>query len=165
MIVLGIDPGLGTTGFAVVKEEKGQFALIYSKAINTPSSLSSSLRLLKLHRQITSLIDAHRPEVIALETLFFGTNVTNAFSVGQARGVVLLAVAQAKVSAVEYHPNQVKIALTGNGHSEKGQVSRMVTRILGLSKNLTPDDVSDAAAIALTHCFSYKLSRLKLAKS
>ena len=161
MLVLGIDPGIGTTGCTIVKEEKGKFSLIHSEAITTSSSLSIPLRLLKLHKQLTSITQKYRPEVAALETLFFGTNVTTAFSVGQARGVVLLTLAQANISVAEYSPSQVKIALTGYGNAEKGQLSRMVKQILHLPKNLTPDDVADAAAIALTHLFSYKINKLK----
>lgn len=164
MLVLGIDPGIGTTGIALIKEEKGKFSLAHSEALTTPSSLSPSFRLLKLHKQLISILQEYHPEVAALETLFFGTNVTTAFSVGQARGVVLLATAQANVSVVEYTPSQVKIALTGYGNAEKGQLSRMVKQILHLPKTLTPDDVADAAAIALTHLFSYKINKIQMSK-
>ena len=161
MLVLGIDPGIGTTGCAIVKEEKGKFSLIHSEAITTSPSLSLPARLLKLHQSLVSLISRYLPDVAALETLFFGNNVTTAFSVGQARGVVLLALVQNNIPIAEYNPSQVKIAITGYGNSEKGQLSRMVKQILALPKTLTPDDVADAAAIALTHCFSHKINKFE----
>jgi len=161
MIVLGIDPGIGTTGTAAVQEAKGQLSLISSLGITTPAHLSSSQRLLTLFQSMVALIKKVKPDVAALETLFFNTNVTTAFSVGQARGVVMLSLAQANIPVVEYNPMQVKVALTGYGAAKKMQLNRMVAQILHLSKPLAPDDVADAAAIALTHCFSYKLKRLE----
>ncbi|MBM3284101.1 crossover junction endodeoxyribonuclease RuvC, partial [Candidatus Gottesmanbacteria bacterium] len=117
--------------------------------------------LLTLFQSMVALIKKVKPDVAALETLFFNTNVTTAFSVGQARGVVMLSLAQANIPVVEYNPMQVKVALTGYGAAKKMQLNRMVAQILHLSKPLAPDDVADAAAIALTHCFSYKLKRLE----
>lgn len=157
MNVLGIDPGIGITGCAIVEEDKGQFSLITSRAITTPPKSPISQRLILIYREILHLIKKERPDVTALETLVFNTNVTTAFSVGQARGVIQLALAQQQIPVVEYNPMQVKMSLTGYGRAEKGQIQQMVKNILKLPKILTPDDVSDAAAIALTHCFSYKL--------
>lgn len=161
MIVMGIDPGIGTTGLAAVDENKGNLSLVHSKALTTPAKNSTADRLLQLYQETNNFIDLVAPEVAALETLFFGTNVTTAFSVGQARGVILLCLAQKKVSVSEYNPAGIKIAITGYGNAPKGQMQKMVSQILKLKKTLTPDDVADAAAVAITHCFSYKLNKLK----
>lgn len=157
MIVLGIDPGLATTGFAVVEENKGQFTLLSHEAIITPPKIDTALRLEKIYTTLMQLLGMMKPDVAALETLFFGTNVTTAFSVGQARGVIYLCLAQSKIPVVEYTPVRVKMALTGYGNADKNQIQQIVKQILKLPTVLSPDDVADAAAIALTHCFSYKL--------
>ncbi|MCJ7739860.1 crossover junction endodeoxyribonuclease RuvC [Candidatus Microgenomates bacterium] len=161
MLVLGIDPGIAITGIALVLEEKGKVILKHSDTILTSSSSSSSLRLLKLHKSLTSLIRKYHPDVCALESLFWGTNTKTALIVGQARGVVQLALCQNEIPIFEYTPLQVKMALTGYGRADKNQIQQMVKTIFKLPQILTPDDVSDAAAIALTHCFSYKVNNLK----
>jgi len=161
MFVLGIDPGIAITGIALVLEEKGKFSLIRSETITTPPSLSPSLRLLKLHKALCILIKKYHPDVCALESLFWGTNTKTALIVGQARGVVQLALCQNEIPIFEYTPLQVKMALTGYGRADKNQIQQMVKTIFKLPQILTPDDVSDAAAIALTHCFSYKVNNLK----
>lgn len=157
MIVLGIDPGIAITGVVILNEEKGKQTLLHSEGITTTQKLSLAQRLLKLYEQLTFLIKTHKPDVAVLENLFFNTNAKTALIVGQARGVVQLALAQNKLEIVEYTPLQVKMALTGYGRADKNQIQQMVKQILKLPKILTPDDVADAAAIALTHCFSYKL--------
>ncbi len=157
MIVLGIDPGIAITGWAIVSEEKGKVRLLSSGAITTSADLSTSDRLLKLHKSLNELISRYHPDTASLENLFFNTNAKTALIVGQARGVVQLALAQSNVAIIEYTPLQVKMALTGYGRADKNQIQQMVKTILKLQKILTPDDVADAAAIALTHCFSYKL--------
>jgi len=160
MIVLGIDPGIAITGVVILNEEKGKQTLLHSEGITTTQKLSLAQRLLKLYEQLTFLIKTHKPDVAVLENLFFNTNAKTALIVGQARGVVQLALAQNKLEIVEYTPLQVKMALTGYGRADKNQIQQMVKQILKLPKILTPDDVADAAAIALTHCFSYKLRNL-----
>ncbi len=157
MIVLGIDPGIAITGWAIVSEEKGKVRLIASGAITTSADLSTSDRLVKLHKSLNLLISRYHPDTASLENLFFNTNAKTALIVGQARGVVQLALSQAKIPIIEYTPLQVKMSLTGYGRADKNQIQQMVKTILKLPKILTPDDVADAAAIALTHCFSYKL--------
>lgn len=159
MFVLGIDPGIAITGIAIVKEEKGE-KLLYHEAITTSPNLSPPLRLLKLHKKLTSIIKKYHPTVAVLENLFFNTNAKTALIVGQARGVVQLVAAQNNIPTVEYTPLQVKMALTGYGRADKSQIQQMVKQILKLPKILTPDDVADSAAIALTHCFSYKMKEL-----
>lgn len=157
MIVLGIDPGIAITGIALIEENKGKHILIHSEAIVTSPSLSTPQRLLKLYKSISNIIQSQNPDSAALESLFFNTNAKTALIVGQARGVIQLALSQQKIPIIEYTPLQVKMALTGYGRADKNQVQQMVKTILKLPKILTPDDVADAAAIALTHCFSYKM--------
>lgn len=159
MLVLGIDPGIAITGIALIEEEKGRQTLLHSEAITTPANLSSPLRLLRLHKSLNEIIKSYKPDVAALENLFFNTNAKTALIVGQARGVIQLALTQHKIPIVEYSPLQVKMAITGYGRADKNQIQQMVKTILKLPKILTPDDVADAAAIALTHCFSYKLKK------
>lgn len=162
MIVLGIDPGLAITGCAIVEEIKGKQALLYSQGIITPSTDTLSRRLSTIYKLINTLIKKFKPDIAVMESLFFNTNAKTAFLVGQARGVIQLALFQNKIPLVEYTPLEVKMAITGYGRAEKGQIQSMVKQILKLPKILTPDDVADAAAIALTHCFSAKMqSNLK----
>lgn len=157
MLVIGIDPGIAITGIAFVQDLKGKQTLIHSEAITTPSTMPTPQRLLSLHKYLKELISKYRPDVAALESLFFNTNTKTALIVGQARGVVQLALTQNNIPIVEYTPLQVKMAITGYGRADKNQIQQMVKTILALPKILTPDDVADAAAIALTHCFSYRM--------
>lgn len=161
MIVLGIDPGIAITGCAVVEEIRGKQSLLHSSAITTSKNDSTSIRLLKLHKSLQELIEKYHPEVCAIENLFFNTNAKTALVVGHARGVVLLTLQENNIPVTEYTPLQVKMSLTGYGRAEKEQIQVMVKTILRLPSILKPDDVADAAAIALTHCFSYKLNRVK----
>ncbi len=156
MIVIGIDPGIATTGVAVVSEEKGKQTLLHAEAITTSPSLTTPFRLLKLLNSLKTLIKTYPPSVVALENLFFNSNAKTALTIGEARGVVQLTMAQEGIPLVEYTPLQVKMALTGYGRADKTQIQQMVKFIFKLPKVLTPDDVADAAAVALTHCFSYK---------
>ena len=164
MLVLGIDPGIAITGVALVKEEKGRQKLIYTEALTTSATLSTSRRLLSLFTHLSSLTQKYHPDVAALENLFFNTNAKTALIVGQARGVVQLAFAQTNIPIVEYTPLQVKSAITGYGRADKTQIQQMVKAILKLPNILKPDDVADAAAIALTHCFSYKGNQIRSTK-
>ncbi len=157
MLVLGIDPGIAITGIALVQEEKGKVSLLFHKSLTTPASLKTPERLKHIYSQLVKLVKLVQPEVAALENLFFNTNAKTALIVGQARGVVQLALAQNNIPIIEYTPLQVKMALTGYGRADKNQIQQMVKTILRLPQILKPDDVADAAAIALTHCFSYKM--------
>lgn len=160
MLVIGIDPGIAITGIAFVEDLKGKQTLVHSEAIITPSTMPTPLRLLNLHKSLKELIIKYHPDVAALESLFFNTNAKTALIVGQARGVVQLTLTQNNIPLTEYTPLQVKMGLTGYGRAEKGQIQMMVKTVLKLPSILSPDDIADAAAIALTHCFSYKLSQL-----
>lgn len=157
MIIIGIDPGVARVGWAVIAEGNGkQQALVYA-CITTPQTAALPDRLRLIHKSIAQLIKKYRPDCVAVEELFFATNAKTAIAVGQARGVILLACAEAGIPVVSYTPLGVKLAITGSGKAEKQQVQRMVTRILHLAKIPTPDDTADALAIALTHAYSYKM--------
>lgn len=157
MLVLGIDPGIAITGIALVSEEKGKQTLVHAGAITTKSTSPTPERLSKLNQSLTDLILKYHPDVASLESLFFNTNAKTALIVGQARGVVQLVLNQNHIPITEYTPLQVKMAITGYGRADKKQIQQMVKTLLNLPAILTPDDVADAAAIALTHCFSYKM--------
>lgn len=160
MRILGIDPGIGRTGWAVIDKGKTTTALAYD-CFETESKIETPRRLVLLFHHITNLITEYKPEALAIEELFFNTNAKTAFVVGQARGVVLLAAAQANIPIAVYTPLQVKIAISGYGRAEKRQIGEMVKILLKLSKIPTPDDTADALAIALTHAFSMKINQLK----
>jgi crossover junction endodeoxyribonuclease RuvC len=156
--VIGIDPGTATTGYGLVREnEDGSLALVDFGVITTPASLPMPERLLELYRQLTAILLLHRPESGAVEKLFFQRNVTNALSVGQARGVVLLALAQAGLGVGEYTPMEVKQATAGYGGADKNQVQQMVRALLGLADIPRPDDAADALAVAICHLHSAKM--------
>lgn len=161
MVVLGIDPGIGTTGYGVVGEdEHGEARLVAYGAIETTPGEPMPERLNVLHTAVRALLAEHRPESVAVEQLFFGRNVTTAISVGQARGVVLLAAAQAGLAVYEYKPAEVKQALSGYGNADKRQMQEMVRMLLHLDTIPRPDDAADAVAVAVCHLHSARLARL-----
>ena len=161
MIVLGIDPGTATTGYGLVRENPdGSLALVDYGVIQTPASQPMPERLLYLHQRLHELILLHRPQTSAVEKLFFQTNVRTALSVGQARGVALLVLAQSGLEVAEYTPLQVKSAVTGYGAAGKVQVQHMVQALLDLPEIPTPDDAADALAVAICHLHSYRLTSL-----
>ncbi len=137
-------------GFGVI-ESNGESALVDYGVVETVSSVLMPERLKFVHESVTKLIQRYEPDVLAIEQLFFARNVTTAISVGQARGVVLLAAAQAGVAVVEYTPSEVKQAVVGYGKAEKSQMQEMVRIILDLDNVPEPDDAADALAIALCH--------------
>ena len=149
MIVLGIDPGTAALGFGVVERTGSHLRAIDFGCITTSPDQSLPERLLIIHEAITEVIATHQPDVMGVERLFFSRNAQTAFGVGQARGVVLLAAAQAGVTVREATPNEIKLAVTGYGAADKEQVGRMVAVILGLDAVPTPDDTADALACAI----------------
>ncbi len=162
MQVLGIDPGTATTGYGLVRENPdGSLAVIEYGVFLTPSDLSMPERLLELHVKLSQLILLHRPDSGAVEKLFFQKNVRTALSVGQARGVVLLAMAQNGLPVNEYTPLEVKQAVAGYGGADKNQVQQMVRAILGLPDIPRPDDAADALAIAICHLHSIKWASIR----
>ena len=150
MIVLGIDPGTAALGYGIVERSGGRLRAVDFGCVVTSPDTELPERLRHIHEVVAELIETHRPDIVAVERLFFSRNAQTAFGVGQARGVVLLAAAQAGVRVREATPNEIKLAVTGYGAADKGQVARMVTVILGLDEVPTPDDTSDALAGAIT---------------
>lgn len=155
MKILGIDPGTGRLGWAILTHEKGSDSLIDCGCFETKVKSDLPERLEKIYDFLSQLIKEHKPDVLAVESLFFAKNVTTAFDVGASRGVILLSGHQAKLPIFQYTPLQVKSSLTGYGKAEKSQVQFMVTRILHLKEIPKPDDAADAVAIALTHTFHH----------
>ena len=149
-VILGIDPGTAILGFGVIQGITTP-RMVDVGVIETESSEAMPTRLLHLHEEVSGLIAACSPDVIAVETLFFSRNVTTAIAVGQARGVILLAAAQARIEVAEYAPSEVKFAVAGYGKAEKKQMQEMVRIILDLPRVPRPDDAADALAIALCH--------------
>ena len=161
MLVIGIDPGTATTGFGLVREnEDGSLQAVDYGVITTPANLPMPQRLLELHRQLSAIVLLHRPESGAVEKLFFQRNVTNAITVGQGRGVVLLTLAEAGMDIGEYTPMEVKQAIAGYGGADKNQVQQMVKALLGLVDIPRPDDAADALAVAICHLHSAKMRSL-----
>ncbi len=149
MITLGIDPGIAVCGFGVVAFDGTSLRMVDAGCIRTNSGDSDAHRLRQLHEALVELMAAHQPSVIGIERLFFQRNVQTAMAVGQARGVALLAAAASDVPIHEPTPNEVKQAVCGNGAADKRQVATMVERLLGISLATTPDDATDALAIAI----------------
>ncbi len=155
MLVIGIDPGTATTGYGLVREnEDGSLALVDYGVILTSADNPMAKRLLDLHHRLKEVILLHRPQSGAVEKLFFQRNVRTALSVGQGRGVALLALAEAQVGVAEYTPLEVKQAVTGYGGADKNQVQQMVRALLGLEEVPKPDDAADALAVAICHLHS-----------
>jgi crossover junction endodeoxyribonuclease RuvC len=149
VITLGIDPGTAICGFGVVEMRGGEVRLVDAGCIRTPADATDAERLRQLHAALQTLIGEHRPQRVGIERLFFQRNVQTAMAVGQARGVALLAAADANVPIDEPTPNEVKQTICGNGSADKAQVASMVQRLLGISLAGVPDDATDALAIAI----------------
>ena len=149
MIVLGIDPGTASTGYGVLESAGTRLRALCSGVIQTPPGIPLERRLADIHTRVGTLLDAHRPDAIAIEELYFGANARTAFAVGQARGVVLLAAGQRGIPSRSYTPQQVKGAVCGHGRAGKEQVGRMVARLLDLPYPPSPDHAADALAVAI----------------
>lgn len=160
MRTLGIDPGTAITGYAIIEEDGATLRLVTLGAIETPAKTPMPQRLQTIYSMVGTLIHEHAPDAAAVEELFFSRNVTTAISVGQARGVVLLALAEAGLPTAEYTPLQVKQAVTGYGNAGKRQVQEMVRVLLNLTEIPRPDDAADAAAVAICHLHRAHLDRL-----
>ncbi len=157
MKVLGIDPGIATTGWGLVEKISPQTSrLLRYGAILTPAKDAMVPRLQKISAELRALICVERPDVAAIEELFFAKNSATAASVGHARGVLLLTLAETGIPIHEYNPRQVKMSLTGFGAADKSQMQRMVQRLLGLKDIPRPDDAADAVAIALCHINTFR---------
>ena len=151
MKILGIDPGYGITGFGLIEANRGQFQLLRCGAITTPPNTDFSWRLEIIYNDMAKLLRVTQPDVVAIEELFFGQNVTTGIGVAQSRGVILLAIRQAGLQVYSYKPMQVKQSVVGYGNATKHQMQDMTKRLLHLSAMPKPDDAADAIAIALCH--------------
>lgn len=160
MIILGIDPGTATTGYGVIEEKAGRVVLVDYGVIITKPEKSSEQRLEILFDELADIIDEYNPDEIAVEELFFSTNVKTAMSVSQARGVILLATQKSGTPLSEYTPNQVKNGICGYGGADKAQVQKMVQMLLNLKEIPKPDDAADALAIAICHSCSRKMNSI-----
>jgi crossover junction endodeoxyribonuclease RuvC len=170
MLVMGLDPGLAITGYGLVTESPtgssgqmgsgGDLSLIEYGTVTTPARQALPERLLAIDRELGALIAKHRPDIVAVEELFFGRNVTTAFIVGQARGVAILAAARAGIPIREYKPVVVKQAITGYGKAPKTQMQEMVRMLLDLDHVPRPDDAADAVAVAICHIYQARLEEL-----
>lgn len=151
MKILGIDPGYATIGFGLVESHRGSHQLLQYGTITTSAGMEFSQRLLVIYDDMVKLLDALQPDVMSIEELFFGHNVTTGIGVSHGRGVILLAAAQRGLPVFEYTPMQVKQAVCGYGKAEKRQVMDMTKRLLRMKETAKPDDAADAIAIALCH--------------
>lgn len=160
MLVFGIDPGIAITGFGLVSEDEGGLELRDCGVVTTPASDELAARLARTYDGLAALLVRYRPDAVAVEQLFFGRNVRTALTVGQARGVALLAAAHTGVPVYEYTPLQVKQAVAGYGRADKAQVKEMVRLLLRLAAAPEPDDAADAVAVAVCHLHSARLVEL-----
>lgn len=156
-IILGIDPGTAILGYGVIKKRGDKLQMLVADCVRSKASTSISERLLKIAQELKIIIDQYQPTEIVVEEIFFSKNVKTAISVAQARGVVLLTAAQAKIKLTEYKPNQIKQAVCGYGQADKRQVQEMVKRILCLKEIIKPDDAADALAAAICHAHTRRI--------
>jgi crossover junction endodeoxyribonuclease RuvC len=151
VVVMGIDPGLASTGFGVVTVAGGRMSAVDGGVVESSAEEPEAQRLARIHRALEELLGWHEPAAVALEELYFGKNVHSAIAVGQARGVVMLAAAQRSIPCFDYSPQAVKMAVCGSGAAAKRQVQRMVGTLLGLPRPPTSDHAADALAVAVCH--------------
>ncbi len=151
MRIIGVDPGVAITGYAVIDEHGSDYICAASGCIRTDKDLPSALRLQAIHDQVFELVSLYSPETLAVEKIFFSKNVRTAFQVGEARGVIILVAARCGLDLFEYTPLQVKQAVAGYGRAEKAQVQKMVQMLLKLPRQPAVDDEADAMAVALCH--------------
>ncbi len=154
MRILGIDPGYAIVGYGLIEYENGKLRPLDYGAVETPAKLPTAERLLKIERDITALVKDVAPDEIAIEELFFNTNITTGIKVAQARGVILLSCAKLCDKLFEYTPLQIKSTVTGNGTAGKQQVEFMVRTLLKLKETPKPDDAADALAAAICHAYT-----------
>ena len=155
MRILGIDPGYATIGFGLIEADRGKVHMVTYGAITTPAGLPLSRRLYQISADMEELIGQLKPDAIAVEELFFNTNITTGIAVAHGRGVILCAAEKCGVPLYEYTPSQVKVAVTGYGKADKHQVMDMTRRLLNLKTLPRPDDAADGLALALCHARSF----------
>ncbi len=156
MKILGIDPGTGICGFGVIEIKRGKPILCDAGVISTPPHTPLPDRLEDIYNSLHEIIKLDKPDVMAIEKLFFMQNITTGISVAEARGVCILVAKQEKLPIFEYSPNEIKKSMTGYGHADKKQMQEMVRMHLGLKTAPKPDDAADALAAAITHSFFHK---------
>ena len=162
MAVIGIDPGTALTGYGIVEELPDQsLQVIDFGVIRTESTDKPEIRLRKIFSQLNEILSLHKPETGAVEKLYFQRNTRTAMSVGQARGVAILCLAEAGLSVSEYSPVEIKQAVVGYGKASKNQVQQMVKTLLNLQEIPKPDDAADALAVAICHIHSRKMLALQ----
>jgi len=162
MLAIGIDPGTAITGYGLVKEEEdGSLTVVDYGVIQTSAEHAMPDRLVQIYQQLKQIISLHNPQSGAVEKLFFARNVRTALSVGQARGIALLALAESEISIDEYSPNEIKLAVVGYGGADKKQVQMMVQALLELEQVPQPDDAADALAVAICHLHSARMRALE----
>jgi crossover junction endodeoxyribonuclease RuvC len=149
--IIGIDPGLATVGFGVIRKDEDRIMPVSYGCIRTSPEKKNPQRLLEIYIELNILFEKYAPSEIAVEKLFFTNNITSAMGVSEARGVIFLAAQQRNIPVTEYTPKQVKQAITGSGTADKKQIQDMIKRILNLDESPEPDDAADGLSIALCH--------------
>lgn len=152
--ILGIDPGFATIGFGLIAADRANIQMLRYGAITTPTGLTFPQRLNVIYEDMNELLELTKPEAVAIEELFFNTNITTGIQVAHGRGIILLACQRNGIPIFEYTPSQVKQAVVGYGKAEKRQVMDMTKRILHLEKTPRPDDAADGLALAICHARS-----------
>jgi crossover junction endodeoxyribonuclease RuvC len=161
MRILGIDPGIAIVGYGVIDKEGNRYKTVAYDAVTTRAHTPLEERLEKVYTGINEIIKIYKPDAMSIEELFFNNNAKTALTVGQARGVIILAAVQNHVPVYEYTPLQVKQALTGYGRASKSQIQQMMKSMLALTEIPKPDDVADALAIAVCHGNSMRFNSIK----
>lgn len=161
MIVLGIDPGYARVGYGVIEFSKNEYKVIEYGSITTEAGVAIPKRLLKLKEELESVVKKYKIDSASVEELFFNTNTKTAINVAQARGVIVTTLEASSIEVFEYTPLQIKQALVGYGRADKEQMKRMVKGYLKLEKMPKLDDTTDALAIAICHCHSFKYNMIK----
>ncbi len=151
MIIIGIDPGLATVGFGVIRKEESSITPVSYGCIRTSPEKQNPERLMEIYNEVSALFEKYSPSAVAVEKLFFTNNVTSAMGVSEARGVIFLAAQQKNIPVAEYTPKQIKQAITGSGRADKKQMQEMIKRLLNLDEVPKPDDAADGLSIALCH--------------
>ncbi|MEM7116551.1 MAG: crossover junction endodeoxyribonuclease RuvC [Chloroflexota bacterium] len=160
MRILGLDPGTGRTGYGIIDVDDGHLTAVTYGVISTKAKTPMPQRLQEIYQAVTDLISEYQPDTAGIEELFFGRNVTTAVTVGQARGVLILALANANLSIGEYSPPKIKDAVTGYGKADKAQVQLMIRNLLDLEETPRPDDAADGLAVAITHYHYHRFESL-----
>lgn len=151
MIILGIDPGSRCCGYGILHVEKKSIAAAGCDIVKVDEKMPLSNRLHQIHETIDKIIKRYSPDIVAIETIFYGKNIKSAFTLGHARGVIMLAVVQNNLDIVEYSPREIKRSVVGNGNASKEQVMYMIDKLLGIKLEKKMEDAADALAIALCH--------------